>query len=196
MLAKCHLQSEYSYIHLPGKMTHQLLRGPILPRKMSINPLILLMLVITSVAFLHVSVRPLHLAPSWASRHDAGKHLPTEASPSSIKHPLIPPKIWQILLPYSSSNDADDPPCTSSIDPSQLADTPSWLAKNPDHAYKLVTLPWASSFVNKHFPHLAPIFHALPNPGLKSDLLRYLILSIEGGVYTDIDTVALKPIDE
>ena len=30
---------------------------------------------------------------------------------------------------------------------------------------------------------------------MKSDLLRYLILDVEGGVYTDIDTVALKPID-
>jgi alpha 1,6-mannosyltransferase len=30
---------------------------------------------------------------------------------------------------------------------------------------------------------------------MKSDLLRYLILEIEGGVYTDTDTIALKPID-
>lgn len=30
---------------------------------------------------------------------------------------------------------------------------------------------------------------------MKSDLLRYLILDIEGGVYTDTDTIALKPID-
>ena len=30
---------------------------------------------------------------------------------------------------------------------------------------------------------------------MRSDLLRYLILSKEGGVYTDTDTVALKPID-
>lgn len=30
---------------------------------------------------------------------------------------------------------------------------------------------------------------------MKSDLLRYLLLDIEGGVYTDTDTIALKPID-
>ena len=31
---------------------------------------------------------------------------------------------------------------------------------------------------------------------MKSDLLRYLILDVEGGVYTDIDTIAIRPIDE
>lgn len=30
---------------------------------------------------------------------------------------------------------------------------------------------------------------------MKSDILRYLILHVEGGVYSDIDTVALKAID-
>lgn len=30
---------------------------------------------------------------------------------------------------------------------------------------------------------------------MKSDLLRYLILSAEGGVYSDTDTIALRPID-
>lgn len=36
----------------------------------------------------------------------------------------------------------------------------------------------------------------MPNVGMKSDLLRYLILEVEGGVYTDTDTVALKPVDQ
>lgn len=36
----------------------------------------------------------------------------------------------------------------------------------------------------------------MPNVGMKSDLLRYLLLSAEGGVYSDTDTVALKPIDK
>lgn len=36
----------------------------------------------------------------------------------------------------------------------------------------------------------------MPNVGMKSDLLRYLLLSAEGGVYTDTDTIALQPIDD
>lgn len=34
------------------------------------------------------------------------------------------------------------------------------------------------------------------NVGMKSDLLRYLVLDVEGGVYTDLDTTPLKPISD
>lgn len=54
-------------------------------------------------------------------------------------------------------------------------------------------------FIAQHFGHnetIASTFEALPNVGMKSDLLRYLILDVEGGVYTDTDTLALKPIDD
>lgn len=36
----------------------------------------------------------------------------------------------------------------------------------------------------------------MPKSILKADFFRYLILFARGGVYTDIDTVSLKPIDE
>ena len=52
--------------------------------------------------------------------------------------------------------------------------------------------------MRKHFanqPDIIQTYEDLPNVGMKSDLLRYLILSVQGGVYTDTDTVALKPID-
>lgn len=53
-------------------------------------------------------------------------------------------------------------------------------------------------FVKSRFadePKIVDLYNSLPNVGMKSDLLRYLILYVEGGVYTDIDTIALKPID-
>lgn len=40
------------------------------------------------------------------------------------------------------------------------------------------------------------IYDSIPNVGMKSDLLRYMILENEGGVYTDTDTVALKAIED
>lgn len=52
--------------------------------------------------------------------------------------------------------------------------------------------------MQRHFANHSDIveaYHSIPNVGMKSDLLRYLILGVEGGVYTDTDTVALKPID-
>lgn len=109
--------------------------------------------------------------------------------------PLIPAKIWQIFLPPGGHTSGD-----FIIDPSNLVDTASWLAKNPDYHYRLVTSKWADAFVDAHFarshPEIARTYHALRNPGLKSDLLRYLILSIEGGVYSDTDTEGLQPVDE
>lgn len=40
------------------------------------------------------------------------------------------------------------------------------------------------------------MYEALWNTGMKSDLLRYLVLNVEGGVYSDIDTVAIKPVSK
>lgn len=47
-----------------------------------------------------------------------------------------------------------------------------------------------------HEPWVIEAFENLPNVGMKSDLLRYLLMNVEGGVYTDTDTEALKQIDQ
>ncbi|KAI1339326.1 glycosyltransferase family 32 protein [Xylariaceae sp. FL0016] len=96
---------------------------------------------------------------------------------------LIPRKIWQICY---------------FVTPEILVDTASWLALNQDYQYTLVGLSGGDAFVHHHFsnePAVISAYHELGNTGLKSDLLRYFMLSVEGGVYTDIDTYAHKPID-
>jgi alpha 1,6-mannosyltransferase len=108
-------------------------------------------------------------------------------------HSLFPRKIWQVYLtpPNVESSSFE-------IDPDELSDSVSWLAHNPDYEYVLVGDEGAEAFVLQHFKNnktLLRIFKELKNTGMKSDLLRYMILSIEGGVYSDIDTVNLKPID-
>lgn len=47
-----------------------------------------------------------------------------------------------------------------------------------------------------HEPRIIEAYRNMPNVGMKSDLLRYLLLWAEGGVYTDTDTVAIKSIDQ
>lgn len=111
---------------------------------------------------------------------------------TSSRGHLIPPKIWQIMLPRSGS------PVNALIDAKSLADTSSWLARNPGYGYILIGQKEADNFINAHFFSDAKVlrtWRALKNPAIKSDLLRYLILFIEGGVYTDVDTQALQPID-
>lgn len=128
------------------------------------------------------------------AQHQSSISKATTLSTTSNSGPLIPPKLWQIFFPPRSyKRDRFN----TGIDPSVLGDTASWLVKNPDHQYTLVGNKWGDNFVDEHYPNsrIAEIYHLLRNPGLKSDLLRYMILSIEGGVYTDIDTIALQPID-
>ena len=63
----------------------------------------------------------------------------------------------------------------------------------------LVGQKGGDELVRSHFgsdPRLVEAYEKMPNVGMRSDLLRYLILGAVGGVYTDTDTVALKPIDK
>ncbi|KAK6842732.1 glycosyltransferase family 32 protein [Apiospora arundinis] len=107
---------------------------------------------------------------------------------------LIPQKIWQIFLTPRDASTGQ----TGGIDHEKLGDTASWIAKNPDHQYTLMSLSAADRFVKNNFVSnwtVRRTYQQLRNPGLKSDLLRYLILSVEGGVYTDTDTQCFQPID-
>lgn len=55
----------------------------------------------------------------------------------------------------------------------------------------------ATKFLRQHFnSKVLETFNNLPNVGMKSDFLRYLVLLIEGGVYSDTDTEAIRPIDD
>ncbi|KAK7217440.1 hypothetical protein V2G26_005443 [Clonostachys chloroleuca] len=121
-----------------------------------------------------------------------GRH---NGSAAGLHKPVgIPMKIWQIMLPKPRDDGPPHPP-----DPAQLQDTPSWLVLNPDYKYTLVGERGGIEFVDNNFadqPAIIETYKGLQNMGMKSDLLRYLLLYIEGGVYTDTDTVAIKGVDE
>ncbi|KAL2143789.1 hypothetical protein VTI28DRAFT_10004 [Corynascus sepedonium] len=134
--------------------------------------------------------------PTTTTTQDSGAKVGDDSQqPTEAPQPGIPPKIWQIMLPKTDDKSKED----FIADPKILSETPSWLAMNPDYQYTLVGHRGGEEFVRKHFGHNPRILEAymhMPNVGMKSDLLRYLLLSAEGGVYTDTDTVALQPIDE
>lgn len=52
------------------------------------------------------------------------------------------------------------------------------------------------AYYYRHIPEVVEAYNALPQPVLKADFFRYLILFARGGVYSDIDTEALRPIHE
>jgi alpha 1,6-mannosyltransferase len=75
--------------------------------------------------------------------------------------------------------------------------TASWDTLNPDFEHEVVTDTAAVELVHQLFavtPAVFGAYDALPNPVLKADFFRYLILLALGGVYSDIDTTALKSV--
>lgn len=110
----------------------------------------------------------------------------TPAHPDSI----FPKKIWQ----------------TWKVDPlgfaeRDLAVAKTWTTKNPGHRYEVLTdtndLYYVETFYGPHGfnrPDIVDTYRALTLKIIKADLLRYLVMYAEGGLYTDIDVEALKPI--
>ena len=96
----------------------------------------------------------------------------------------IPPRVWQIFFGYTPINDF-------------LPFIQSWVTKNQDYAYTLMSNDGGNAFARKHYadrPEILKAFLDLQFPVLRSDLLRYMILETEGGVYSDLDTNALKSV--
>ncbi|KAK6528173.1 membrane-bound alpha-1,6- mannosyltransferase Initiation-specific [Arthrobotrys megalospora] len=72
----------------------------------------------------------------------------------------------------------------------------SWTQHHPDFIHEVITDQVALHLI-KHLygsvPQVLEAFTSLPSPILKADYFRYLILLARGGIYSDIDTAALKP---
>lgn len=138
------------------------------------------------ILFLMLSIiSPDHVALSMVS----------PVQPESDNSPF-PRKIWQIF--FNPRGSTFEYPHSTNLD--ILHDTRSWIGLNPGYQYKLmgIGLESGDNFVIKHFSHdksIMDTYFALRNPGLKTDLLRYLILWIEGGIYSDLDTWTFKPVD-
>ena len=73
----------------------------------------------------------------------------------------------------------------------------TWISQNQDYAYTLVSDEGGNAFAREHYadrPEILDPFLELRFPVFRSDLLRYMILESEGGVYSDLDTAARKPV--
>ncbi|PGH03213.1 hypothetical protein GX51_04248 [Blastomyces parvus] len=89
----------------------------------------------------------------------------------------IPKKIWYKLGPRG-------------MGPEILNWTDSCLLKNPTFTREFLTDTSADQYVKTHFSHLPDLvetYLSLPIPILKADLLRYLLLLAEGGIWNDLD---------
>lgn len=74
----------------------------------------------------------------------------------------------------------------------------TWIDKNPEYSYRLFPDAEMIDFIKQEFalvPSVLQAFQLMPKPVLKADFFRYLVVFAKGGIYTDIDTVNLQPVD-
>ncbi|KHN93948.1 initiation-specific alpha-1,6-mannosyltransferase [Metarhizium album ARSEF 1941] len=111
--------------------------------------------------------------------------------PPRVKLPgsTFPQKIWQ----------------TWKIDPllfgiTETARAMTWVKQNPQMRYEVITDASDLTYVEQHFgpdgldrPDIVDFYRRVNLRIVKADLLRYMILYAEGGIYADIDVEAIKP---
>ncbi|KAL8700331.1 MAG: hypothetical protein Q9201_005501 [Fulgogasparrea decipioides] len=74
----------------------------------------------------------------------------------------------------------------------------SWTDQNPDHRFELLTDGGAETYVKDGFSDDEKVLHtylSLQDFIMRADLIRYLVLLRDGGVYNDVDVGCLRPID-
>lgn len=98
----------------------------------------------------------------------------------------FPAYIWQTWKYTPASGDFDE-----SFRPAEA----SWTELHPNFVHEVITDSIAGHLI-KHLyasiPEVVEAYESLPEPVLKADFFRYLILLARGGIYSDIDTTALK----
>jgi len=79
----------------------------------------------------------------------------------------------------------------------------SWTEKNPDWRYETLTDDNDIKYVEWHFgpdgfnrPDIVDFYRGVKDAIVKADVLRYLIMYAEGGLYADIDVEALRPLSK
>ncbi|KAJ8101833.1 nucleotide-diphospho-sugar transferase [Lipomyces tetrasporus] len=77
--------------------------------------------------------------------------------------------------------------------------TDAWTRLNEGFTHEVLDDNTAASLIRQLYasvPEVVDAYFAMPKPILRADFFRYLILLARGGVYSDIDTTALKGVSK
>ncbi|KAL8911882.1 MAG: hypothetical protein Q9171_003008 [Xanthocarpia ochracea] len=97
----------------------------------------------------------------------------------------IPKKIWQINFNH---------PRYERLQKSIR----SWKGKNPSYEHVVLDDEAGRQYVREHYshdPYIRNTYLELRSTILRADYLRYLVLAADGGIYSDLDTDAVRPIN-
>lgn len=142
-----------------------------------------LLLIFLFFANAHFFTAPIRAAHKY--RRELRYQQPLQKSTTTI-----PKKVWQTWK---------QGPLTFEQRDSDTAKT--WPAKNPNYRYEVLTDDNALEYVEEHYgvygfnrPDIIDLYRELNITIIRADLLRYLIMYAEGGVYADIDVECLRPV--
>lgn len=84
-----------------------------------------------------------------------------------------------------------------------LVTAKTWTAKNPEYRYEVLTDNNDETYLEQFFgagtsinrPDIVEFYKKINATIVRADMLRYLIMYAEGGIYADIDVEALRPIE-
>jgi mannosyltransferase OCH1-like enzyme len=162
--------------HFQGRLTSQVRR--VLPAYLAI---VFLLVFFANVHFFTTPIRAAH-----RYRRELRYQHPLQSNTTPI-----PRKVWQTwkVGPLGFEQKHSDSAKT-------------WPAKNPSYRYEVLTDDNALEYLEEHYgvhginrPDFVDLYRELNITIIKADLLRYLVMYAEGGVYADIDVEALRPID-
>ncbi|KAK4225173.1 glycosyltransferase family 32 protein [Podospora fimiseda] len=104
----------------------------------------------------------------------------------------FPKKIWQTwkVDPFH-------------FEPRDFDTAKTWTTKNPNHRYEVLTGGNNMLYVEDRYdpngfinrPDIVEFYRSVTTTIVKADLLRYMVMYADGGVYADIDVEALKSVD-
>lgn len=82
------------------------------------------------------------------------------------------------------------------LDPHIKSLMEGWRTINVDFVHEVLSDKNAKTFIEhwyRNVPKVVEAYNSMPDPILKADFFRYLVLLARGGVYSDSDTEILKP---
>ncbi|KAI9811570.1 MAG: membrane-bound alpha-1,6- mannosyltransferase Initiation-specific, partial [Thelocarpon impressellum] len=140
---------------------------------------------------------PRPAGPAQGGGQDSRQQALTDASDASLRGRLtyqfpydvegkFPGYIWQTWRFTPGSGEFDE---------RFRAGEASWSEKHPGFVHEVITDEVAVHLLRHLYaavPEVLEAYRALPLPVLKADFFRYLILLARGGIYSDIDTIALQ----
>ena len=112
----------------------------------------------------------------------------TTTSPKSRENAAFPSKIWQT---------SKDP--VASLDEKTWSIIKSWTDHNPSFRHEFLTSDISDTYVRENFPddqEIQDTFLQLQAAILRADLIRYLVLYADGGIYNDLDVKCLRPVKD